>query len=327
MYRKLLLLAIFLLPLRLMGQQHGYVPSPVNAESVVKEDKLLQGIEFLTSPLCEGRASGSPGQFFAAEWIRHSLKQAGVIPFDGCWVDGFQLEGGGSGHNVLGMFPGTGERYVIIMAHYDNLGFLGGKMYPGADSNASGVVAMTTLAAMLQRMDHFGRHYSRNVIFVGLDGKMRNFAGAKALYDRIAHGGLKDPVSGKTIGKYDIDLVINIDQIGSSEAPVHPGREDYLILLGDEYYAHREALSSSNSTRKIYLDLAYDYYGSREFTRLFLRQVNDQRVFMDAGIPAVMFTSGITMRNNKPSDTADGINYPVLRKRIILIFHWLAKWL
>lgn len=327
MYRKLLLLAIILLPLRLTGQQYSYVASPVNAESVVKEDKLLQGIEFLTSPLCEGRASGTPGQFFAAEWIRHSLKQAGVIPFDNCWVDGFALDGGGNGHNVLGMFPGTGERYVIIMAHYDNLGILGGRMYPGADANASGVVAMTTIAAMLQRMDHFGRRYNRNVIFVALDGKMRNFSGAKALYRRISRGELKDPVSGVTITRADIDLVINIDQIGSTEAPVTPGKPEYLILLGDEAYARRDALSGANRSRNIDLDLAFDYYGSRDFTRLFLRQVNDQRVFLDAGIPSVMFTSGITMRNNKPSDTADGLDIPVLRKRIILIFHWLSRWL
>lgn len=327
MHRKFLILVLILLPLQLLGQQYGYVASAVNAETVVKEDKLLQGIEFLTSPLCEGRASGTPGQFFAAEWIRQSLKQSGVIPFDNCWVDGFPLEGGGSGHNVLGMFPGSGERYVIIMAHYDNLGILGGKMYPGADSNASGVVAMTTLASMLQRMDHFGRHYNRNVIFVALDGKMRNFAGAKALYRRLSRGELKNPVSGKTITRADIDLVINIDQIGSVEAPVRPGKPDYLILLGDEAYAHRDALASANRSRKIDMDLCYDYYGSREFTRLFLRQVSDQKIFMDAGMPSVMFTSGITMRNNKPSDTADGLDIPILRKRIILIFHWLAKWL
>ena len=327
MHRKLLLLVLILLPLRLLGQQYGYVASPVNAESVVKEDRLSQGIEFLTSPLCEGRASGTAGQFYAAEWIRHSLKQAGVQPFDGCWVDGFALEGGGNGYNVLGMFPGKGERYVIIMAHYDNLGILGGRMYPGADSNASGVVALTTLASMLQRMDHFGRRYNRNVIFVALDGKMRNFSGAKALFRRLSRGELKNPETGRTITRADIDLVINIDQIGSVEAPIHTGRPDYLILLGDEAYARRDALSGANRSRNIDLDLAFDYYGSRDFTRLFLRQVNDQRVFLDAGIPSVMFTSGITMRNNKPSDTADGLDIPVLRKRIILIFHWLARWL
>ena len=327
MHRKLLLLILTLLPLQVLGQSRGFVVSPVNAEAAVQEQKLLQGIEFLSSEVCEGRSNGTKGHFLAAEWIRFSLKRAGVVPFDGCWADGFNLEGGGTGHNVLGMYPGTGERYIIIMAHYDNLGILSGRMYPGADSNASGVVAMTTLAEMFHRMEHYGRRYRTNVIFVGLDGKMRNFSGAKALYRRILNGRLKDPVTGKVIGKGDIDLVINIDQIGSSEAPLHPGRSDYLILLGDSAYARRDALTNVNLNRRINMDLAFDYYGSADFTRLFLTQVCDQRVFLDGGMPAVMFTSGITMRNNKPVDTADGIDLPVLRKRIILIFHWLSKWL
>ena len=327
MYRKFLLLLLILMPLQALGQRRDFIVSPVNAENVVTEQKLYEGIEFLASHMCEGRASGTAGHFYAAEWIRFTLRRAGAVPFDGCWADGFALEGGGSGHNIIGMYPGTGDRYIIIMAHYDNLGILNGRMYPGADSNASGVVAMTTLAEMFQRMEHFGRQYRTNVIFVGLDGKMRNFAGAKALYRRIVNGGLKDPVSGKVIGKEDIDLVINIDQIGSSEAPLHPRRDDYLIMLGDESYAHRDALSNVNRNRRIDMDLGFTYYGSKDFTRLFLHQVCDQRVFLDGDMPAVLLTSGITMRNNKPADTAEAIDLPILRKRIILIFHWLSKWL
>ena len=32
------------------------------------------------------------------------------------------------------------------MAHYDNLGTLNGRFYPGADANASGVAALLELA-------------------------------------------------------------------------------------------------------------------------------------------------------------------------------------
>ena len=38
-----------------------------------------------------------------------------------------------------------------------------------------------------------------------------------------------------------------------------------------------------------------------------------------------MFTSGITLNNNKPYDDADSLNYDVLRKRIQLIFYYLDK--
>lgn len=326
MRKKILLLITILLPVLATGQRREFVISPVNAEQVVTEEDLRAGVEFLSHEICGGRASGTSGTVMATWWIRCRLKQAGLVPFDGCWVRAYPNQDGTPGRNLMGMFPGESDRYVIIMAHYDHLGVLNGRFYPGADSNASGVVALTTLARMFQKMEGIGKMYRKNVIFAAIDGKHRNFAGARALYEWIASGQLKDPDTGKVIGKDDIDLVVNLDQLGSSEAPLNDGRSDYLILLGDEKYARRDILSSVNRNRRIDMDLGFTYYGSREFTRLFLTQVNDQKVFLDAGIPSVMFTSGITMRNNKPTDDADGLDYPVFRKRIILIFHWLSKW-
>ena len=326
MRKKILFLFTLLLPVLSMGQRRDFVLSPVNAEQVVTEEKLRLGVEFLSDEICGGRASGTSGAVMATYWIRWRLKQAGLIPIDDCWVQGYRNQDGSAGRNILGMFPGSSEQYIIIMSHYDHLGVLNGRFYPGADSNASGVVALATLAQMFQKMEGLGKTYRRNVIFAAIDGKHRNFAGARALYESIADGRLKDPVTGKVIGKNDIDLVINLDQLGSSEAPLNKGRGDYLILLGDEDYARRDILTNVNRNRRIDMDLGFSYYGSKDFTRLFLNQVNDQRVFLEAGIPSVMFTSGITMRNNKPTDDADGLDYPIFRKRIILIFHWLSKW-
>jgi len=326
MFKKLLLLTALLLPVLAFGQRREIVPSPVNAEQVVTEEWLRSGVEFLCDDICEGRSSGTPGAVMATWWIRSCFKQAGLVPFDNCFVDGFRLNDGKAGHNVMGMFPGSDDTYVIIMSHFDNLGILSGRLYPGADSNASGVVALTTLARMFRKMHSVGKTYRKNVIFVALDGKLNNFAGAKRLLSEIKGGKLVNPETGQTIRKDKIELVINLDQLGSTEAPITRGKRDYLILLGNGQYARRDALMNVNRNRKLDMDLGFDYYGSRDFTRLFLNQVNDQRVFLEAGIPSVMFTSGITMRNNKPADDADGLDYPVFRKRIILIFHWLSKW-
>ena len=38
-----------------------------------------------------------------------------------------------------------------------------------------------------------------------------------------------------------------------------------------------------------------------------------------------MFTSGITLLNNKPQDTPDSLDYDVLHDRIRLIFYWLDR--
>ena len=62
----------------------------------------------------------------------------------------------------------------------------------------------------------------------------------------------------------------------------------------------------------------------QDFTDLFLRRLGDQKVFIEHGIPAVLFTSGITMNTNKVDDTASTLDYGVLRKRALLISRWLS---
>ena len=74
------------------------------------------------------------------------------------------------------------------------------------------------------------------------------------------------------------------------------------------------------------MEIDLTYYGSRNFTQMFYR-LSDQRTFIDNGIPAVLFTSGITMNTNKTRDTEDTIDYEILQKRIFLIYHWLDKML
>jgi hypothetical protein len=101
-----------------------------------------------------------------------------------------------------------------------------------------------------------------------------------------------------------------------------------MIMLGTHSlkYNKRKLLDECNRKSGIGLDLALDYYGSPNFTQLFYR-LSDQRIFIDNGIPAVLFTSGITMNTNKTRDTAQTIDTEILRKRIFLMYHWLEKML
>ena len=70
------------------------------------------------------------------------------------------------------------------------------------------------------------------------------------------------------------------------------------------------------------LDICLSYYGSKNFTELFYR-LSDQRVFVDNRIPAVMFTSGITMNTNKVTDTISNIDLDLLSKRVAFISRWI----
>jgi len=213
----------------------------------------------------------------------------------------------------------------VVAAHFDHIGTLNGTLYPGADSNASGVAALTMLARMFQHLRQLGKTYSHTIIFAALDAKEQSLAGSHHLWNEIAGGLLTDPRTGKVISPKEIDRMVNIDQIGGTEAPLHPSRQDYLMMLCEPENGRRDALMIANMNPGIGLDLGFDYYGSKDFTRVFYRTISDQKPFLEHGIPSVMFTSGITLRNNKVDDHADSLDYGVFRRRVLAIFHYLVR--
>ncbi|MBQ9192845.1 MAG: M28 family peptidase [Bacteroidales bacterium] len=307
------------------AQPAGYVISARNAESVVTEDGLRARVEFLTDTLCTGRATGTPGATWAKAGIARQFAGSGLLPSRGGYFHGFRTMNGKPAHNIVGFLPGTGDRYIVIASHFDNIGTLQGTLYPGADSNASGVAVLSTLARMFQHLKDLGKTYSHTLIFVALDAKEQSLGGSHHLWNEIAGGLLTDPRNGHVISPKEIDRMVNIDQVGGTEAPLHPSRPDYLIMLSDAGTGRRDALLIANMDSGIGLDLGFDYYGSKDFTRVFYRTISDQKPFLDHGIPSVMFTSGITLRNNKADDDAASLDYGILRRRVLAIFHYLVR--
>ena len=323
-------LAVMLSYVHDASAQSAWTTNDNAAHNVVWEEKLNRRIEFLADSICGGRATGSRGGNEAAFWLVRTFSDAGLLPFGGSYAKHVFAGQGLVGHNIVGMIPGSRKSpcssYIIVGAHYDHLGTIRGKLFPGADSNASGTVALTGLAEMFSAMKLLGKVYRQNIIFVAFDAYGMDRGGSRAFWRMIENGMLTDPLSGETVTPEKISLMVNLDQIGSSLAPLASGREDYLIMLGNERLParHRELISMCNIFYGTGLELSHTYYGSESFTRIF-STLSDQKVFIENGIPAVLFTSGITMRTNNTSDTPESLNMAVLRKRIILIFHWLEK--
>ena len=185
---------------------------------------------------------------------------------------------------------------------------------------------MLSIAEMFRSMRTLGRAYGANLICVALDAKSSSMKGSKELWRSIENGRLIDPVDGHAITPEEIALTVNIDQIGGTMSTLRSGRKDFIIMLGrDQVAGSGDVLSTCNLKYGTGLELGYDYFGSNDFTDIFYRKVSDQRVFLENGIPSVMFTSGITMNNNKPYDSVDTIDMSILKRRIWLIFHWLER--
>ena len=315
-----------------VSAQNTWISNDSAADNMVWTEKLSRQIEFLSDSLCGGRGTGTAGGNEAAFWLIRNFRSAGLLEFGESYAKHIYPGGGIVGHNILGMIPGSrktpSDSYIIIGAYYDHLGMINGNMYPGADSNASGTVSLTTLADMFASMKTLGKAYGKNIIFAAFDGHCMNLSGSYSLWRMIEAGDLKDPVTGEPVTRDKVSLMVNIDQIGSSLSPLASGRKDFIIMLGNDRLKKedRDKIDKCNTFYGTGLEISHTYYGSKDFTRVFY-SLSDQRAFIENGIPAVLFTSGITMNNNKTYDTPETLDMEVLRKRIILIFHWLEKML
>ena len=259
------------------------------------EDALRADVEFLCSPLCEGRAAGTRGGVEAAAYIARRLSGMGYEVA----AQSFAIDSTRTGHNIYTLVPqGQPQQpLTVVMACYDGIGSHDGQVYPGADSNASGVAALLALAERLRSKE--------NLVFVFTDARNVGGRGAKALL--------------KLLKGRRISLLVNLDIVGSSLAPVDEYWRDYLIALG----AERWKQSFERCNAGIGLHLYYDYYRSRNFTSLFYRKMGDQAAFVADGVPAILFTSGITANTNKASDTPETLDYGVFARRVEFISRFL----
>ena len=275
-----------------------------------RRDQLRRDVEFLCSELCEGRGTGTVGAAEAAQLVSRRFAKHGLLAPTPGYISSFRTADK-IGRNVIGIRPGWGDNYIVIAAHYDNLGILEGNLYPGADSNASGVAVLLGLVEELT-IDN----YNQGIIFVALDAH-QTMAGASDLLEKIKGEKLINPSTGRPIYARNITSFVNLDLLGSTMSPLHDDRPNFLIMLGNEKY--RTLLQRLNLDS---LDIGFDYYGSSSFTDMFLYRVGDQKVFHDAGFPVGLFTSGITMLTNKREDTPESLDYEVMEKRFTLIFHY-----
>ena len=256
---------------------------------------IREDLEHLADPLLEGRGLASRGGTEASFYLTRRLQQCGYDVRYQCFPTSR-----GVGRNVYAVCKGDprSDKYTLVCAHYDGIGTIDGTVYPGADANASGVALLLYLAGELSGS-------GRNFIFAALDAYSEKLAGAEAF------AGLS----------FKLGMVVNIDTIGSTLAPPNKYRPDFLIALGGKSYEKQLEVANAGPGLRLY----YDYYRSKGFTEYFYTKISDQAPFLRKGIPAVMFTSGITMKTNKADDTASTLDYEVLERRAALILNWLKS--
>lgn len=194
------------LPVNIACSQTGTKTAPAVSSKIINAEQLLEDVRALSGDAMEGRKFGTPGGARARAYVVRRFGEAGLKPLFGAsfeqpvsHTEGDKTTGGG---NVVGFVRGKSnpERLLVVTAHYDHLGVKDGKVYNGADDNASGV------AALLQMAAHFSRQPPENsIVFAALDGEEGTGAGARTLVKSL----LDD--------KRHVALNVNLDMVSHSD--------------------------------------------------------------------------------------------------------------
>ncbi|MFT3826539.1 MAG: M28 family peptidase [Chitinophagaceae bacterium] len=169
----------------LAKETHAQAKKPAKAKSAttasLDSTTLINDLAFLASDATEGRAAGTPGNIMAQQYIAKRFDSLGLIKTNGTYLQPFTFSNNNTnGTNVVGVIKGTRypDSYIILSAHYDHLGKRDGKIYYGADDDASGTACVMALAKYFKQ--HPPLH---SLVLATFDAEERGLQGSKYYAD------------------------------------------------------------------------------------------------------------------------------------------------
>jgi hypothetical protein len=228
-------------------------------------------------------------------------------------------------HNVLALVQGRGRRppdqLVVVGAHLDHDGVgADGRIYNGADDNASGTAAVLAAAAALARAARAGEPPARPVLFALWNAEEKGSLGAEAFLDTAA--------ARRVVANLNLDMVGRHEEVDPADwrfagFPRVDGASsgNTLHVLGYSYTPGlAREIREANATIGLTLREDYDT-GAQD-----LLQRSDQWPFLRRGIPAVFLTTGLHPDYHTPEDDVERIDFGKLERvaRLAARAAWLV---
>ena len=217
--------------------------------------------------------------------------------------------------NVVALLEGSDARlkneWVIVSAHYDHNGADATQIFNGADDNGSGVVALIEIAEAYALAAKEGLRPKRSVLFAAWNSEERGLLGAWAYTEQPLA-----PLS-------TIAAVLNMDMIGrNEEIPVGGGNRfaglevqtaesnsNALNLMAFSKVPDiTSAVEKANAGIGLELKKRYDNNSSNLLRR------SDQWPFLQRGVPAMGFITGLHPDYHTQYDRPEKINYVKMEK-------------
>ncbi len=216
------------------------------------------------------------------------------------------------GSNVVGFIEGSDsilkKEYVLVTAHYDHLGMSDSTViYYGADDNASGTSGVIEIARAFAEAKKQGVGPKRSVVCMLVSGEEKGLLGSR-FYVEFPLFPLKNTV-----------VDINLAMIGRIDE-AHTGNPNYVYVIGSDRMS-TELHKSVEDVNKRFAKLELDYkYNAPDDPNHFYER-SDHYNFAERGIPVVFYFNGTHADYQRPTDTADKIDYTALTKRTQLAFY------
>ena len=226
--------------------------------------------------------------------------------------------------NIVAMIEGSDpilkNECVILCAHHDHLGVENGEVMPGADDNISGVVAVLDIAEAYALAAGEGLGPKRTIVFASWDAEETGLLGAWAYTEHPLF-----PLD-KTLAVLDMDMIGRNEEIPASDDWRYRGLEvqtaesnvNTLNILGlSRFPALRAPLDKANAAFGLDIKTKLDNNVSNLLRR------SDHWPFMQRGVPALWFFTGLHPTYHTPMDRPERINWDKL-ERVARLVHEMS---
>ncbi len=289
-------------------------------------DKLTIPVAQISVPLADSMV-GTSGKSLA-DLARLSETKTGspVVPLAGVRVSlttsivGKTVPDRNVAAAIEGSDPSLKNEWVIVTGHVDHNGAVGDTIFHGADDNGSGAVALLAIAEAYAKAAAGGHRPKRSVMFLATNSEERGPLMGSWGYTEAPAVPLD-----KTIAMLNMDMIGRNEEVPENGGarfrglPVQSAtsNENSVTLLGWSRSTLTDAAEKANARFHLTLKKNYDNNVSQLLRR------SDSWPFLQHGVPAIWFHTGLHPDYHLVTDVADRINYPKM-ERIARLVHQLS---
>jgi hypothetical protein len=222
---------------------------------------------------------------------------------------------------IEGRDPELKGEWVVVSCHHDHNGADGDQVFNGADDNGSGTVAVLEIAEAYALAARDGMRPKRSVLFAAFNSEERGLLGSWAFVER------------PPVPLEQVVAVLNMDMIGRDEEVPEGGGPKFRGLPIQSAESNRnsvnllgysrsgsltKAVEAANAPFGLTLKKVLDNNASNLLRR------SDQWPFLQRGVPALFFHTGLHPDYHTVGDRPEKVRYAKM-ERIARLVHQ-ASW-